>query len=79
MNKRMMTFRLIRSQDVTGISGTGEIALGVEWPDGTCTLYWIAHGTTGNYKSIDQLRDIHCYDNNARIARHEAIHATGND
>ena len=62
-------FRLIRLVDVTGISSTGEIAIGVQWPgpDHACTLYWLKYGTTGNYKSIEQLEKIHCYENNAHI------------
>lgn len=54
-------FRLVRSFDVTGISGTGEIALGVQWPDHTCTLFWTKYGTHGYYKTIGQLEAIHCY------------------
>jgi hypothetical protein len=54
-------FKLVRSTDITGISGTGEIAVGVQWPDGTCHLFWLKTETNGYYKSIDQLRQIHCY------------------
>jgi len=60
-------FRLVRSVDVTGISGTGEIALGIQWPDQSCNLFWLKHGTHGYYKSIGQLKEIHCYNDNARI------------
>jgi hypothetical protein len=60
-------FKLVRSTDVTGISGTGEIAFGVQWPDQTCDLFWIKFGTHGYYKSIGQLREIHCYNSNAKV------------
>jgi hypothetical protein len=60
-------FKLVRSVDVTGISGTGEIAVGVRYPDGSCALFWLNHGTHGFYKSLDQLHNIHCYNNNASI------------
>jgi hypothetical protein len=33
-------FQLIRHVDVSGVSGTGVIAEGVEWTDGTATLHW---------------------------------------
>lgn len=34
------TFVLIRDEDVTGISGTGPVADGVVFPDGTTVLRW---------------------------------------
>lgn len=60
-------FKLIRTVDVTGISGTGDIAYGVQYPDQSCALFWLKHGTHGYYKNIGQLRDIHCYNDNARV------------
>lgn len=33
-------FVLRRSVDVTGVSGTGDVAEGVEWSDGTVALRW---------------------------------------
>ncbi len=54
-------FNLIRKTDITGISGTGKIAVGVQWPDQTVHLYWLKTGTTGHYKNIAQLESIHCY------------------
>lgn len=64
----MRRFQLNRIQDVTGISGTGVIANGVEHvPGGVCTLFWLKHETTGQYPSIEKLQAIHCYNNNASI------------
>ena len=65
-------FKLVRTTDITGISGTGEIAVGVQWPDQTCHLFWLKTQTSGNYQSIGQLQEIHCYNDasghpNARI------------
>jgi hypothetical protein len=37
---RPRTFGLIRDHDVTGISGTGRIADGVLWPDGSASVRW---------------------------------------
>lgn len=39
-SNRPRTYRLVRDQDVTGVSGTGTVADGVLWPDGTTTLRW---------------------------------------
>lgn len=36
----MRRFYLQRVRDVTGISGTGRVADGVEFPDGTCVVRW---------------------------------------
>ncbi|WP_432947224.1 hypothetical protein ACQPXM_10360 [Kribbella sp. CA-253562] len=33
-------FVLRRTVDVTGVSGTGDVAEGVEWSDGTVALRW---------------------------------------
>jgi hypothetical protein len=36
----MRTFTLVRSEDVTGLSGTGVVAEGVEFADGTVAVRW---------------------------------------
>jgi hypothetical protein len=33
-------FKLVRHEDITGISGTGVVADGVVWPDGTVSIRW---------------------------------------
>jgi hypothetical protein len=33
-------FQVYRSKDVTGLSGTGIVADGIEFPDGTCAVRW---------------------------------------
>lgn len=34
-------FHLQRHHDVSGVSGTGTVALGVLWPDGTASVRWL--------------------------------------
>ncbi len=64
----MRRFVLNRSQDVTGISGTGVILNGVEHiPGGLCSVYWPKYGTTGQYPSMKVLEAIHCYNGNAVV------------
>jgi hypothetical protein len=41
----MKTFKLIRHTDVTGISGSGVVAEGVQFTDGTVVLRWLKAGT----------------------------------
>lgn len=54
------TFSLIRNEDIHGISGTGRVAQGVEFDDGTCVLNWTTtHQSTGIYPNIAELEAIH--------------------
>jgi hypothetical protein len=49
-DRRPATFRLHRVTDVSGVSGTGHIADGVLWPDGTATVRWRSdHPSTTNW------------------------------
>ncbi len=45
-------FELHRSQDVSGVSGTGIVADGVEFPDGTASLRW--RGTFASFVAYEQ-------------------------
>lgn len=40
-------FRLVRDTDVTGVSGTGVVAEGVVFSDGTVAIRWV----TGEHRS----------------------------
>ena len=64
---RFARFTLVRDLDITGVTGTGEVAYGVRFPNGSCVLCWEKYGTHSIYKNIDQLIEIHCYRNNAII------------
>lgn len=56
-------FVLNRSEDVSGTSGTGIVAEGVRFTDGTCVLRWVvALKSTAVYESVDDLIDIHGHD-----------------
>ena len=41
----MKRFYLDRQQDVTGISGTGTVAEGIQFTDGTVVVRWLPAGT----------------------------------
>ncbi|WP_238152929.1 hypothetical protein [Kribbella speibonae] len=43
---RPRRFELVRHRDVSGVSGTGVVAEGVEWSDGTVALRWGGHYPT---------------------------------
>jgi hypothetical protein len=56
----MKRFVLQRNVDETGISGTGDIAEGVLFSDGTAVLRWLTFArSTGIYASIGEMETIH--------------------
>lgn len=59
----MKTFTLIRLEDVTGISGTGIVAQGVEFDSGRCVMEWLtAFKSIGVYQNSNELIQIHGHD-----------------
>jgi hypothetical protein len=40
MQRQARLFRLVRHTDVSGVRGTGTLAEGVEWSDGTVAVRW---------------------------------------
>lgn len=59
----MRAFRLYRIEDVSGVSGTGIVAQGVEFDDGTAALRWLTeYRSTVLYDSLDTLEKIHGHD-----------------
>lgn len=58
---RPRRFELVRHADVSGVSGTGVVAEGVEWSDGTVTLHWCGRypTTTVWQDGIEAVRAIH--------------------
>lgn len=65
----MKTFKLIRNEDLTGVSGTGEVAEGVIFYNGWVSMVW---KTTINslvfYPSIENVIKIHGHDGRTTIA-----------
>lgn len=55
----MRRFVLIRDQDVSGTSGVGQVAEGVEFSNGQVAIHWISQlesvAVYGNVKVLDQL------------------------
>lgn len=61
-------FYLIRLVDPTGISGTGIVADGTQFQDGTCVLGWATDiGSVAVYRSIDHIRKLHCHGHDSVI------------
>jgi len=56
-------FRLVRSEDVSGVSGIGVVAWGAVFPDGVAVLRWrTAGGSTAVYGSVEDVERIHGHD-----------------
>lgn len=66
----MRRFVLERDEDVSGVSGTGTVAEGVEFGDGAVALRWVAgeHRSTVIWETIHSVEVIHGHDGRTRIA-----------
>ena len=61
-------FRLVRKVDETGVSGTGHVADGVQFEDGTCALHWRGPlCSTAFYTAIETVIAIHGHDGKTEI------------
>lgn len=56
----MRIFHLVRKEDVSGVSGTGVVAEGVQLSNGKCVLNWLTRFTSvAIYDDIKTLIAIH--------------------
>lgn len=61
-------FALYRHQDVTGVSGTGSVAHGVQFADRTVVIRWLGeHPSTVVWASLDDAMKIHGHDGSTRV------------
>lgn len=64
----MRLFQLHRDRDLTGYSGTGVVADGVVWPDGSVSMRWRGPiRTTVDASSLDDIQTIHGHDGATRV------------
>lgn len=64
----MRKFLLMRSEDVSGVSGTGIVAEGVEFHDGQVTMSWFGqHHTIEVAPSIESIEKIHGHSGRTKI------------
>jgi hypothetical protein len=64
----MRRFELHRTVDETGISGTGVVAQGNEFDDGTCVMRWtVGPSSTAVYDSIVDIDAIHGHGGKTQI------------
>lgn len=56
----MKRFVLNRSEDVSGVSGTGTVAEGIEFGDGVVIISWLGeHHSLEIHPTLQSLLDIH--------------------
>lgn len=66
----MKLFELRRTEDESGISGTGTVAQGVIFDNGTCVLTWLTeHTSVAVYASIDTVVKIHGHGGKTRVVQ----------
>lgn len=64
----MRRFYLVRDTDVSGVSGTGVVAEGIEFSDGTCVIRWQGERrSTVVWPSIEDVKAIHGHGGATRI------------
>ena len=68
--KNLNTFKLVRIDDVTGISGTGEVAVGCEFISGIVVLQWKTEfASTFWYSSLATVEEFHGHGGKTVIQR----------
>jgi hypothetical protein len=61
-------FSLIRNEDISGISGTGRVAQGFVFEDGTAALRWLTKDRSMCfYGSIEELERIHGHNGSTQV------------
>lgn len=63
-------FILQRDLDMTGVSGVGVVAWGVEFPDGVCALRWTSQWPTSvvfHERGMEGVKAVHGHDGNTRV------------
>lgn len=65
----MRRFILLRQEDVSGVSGTGCVAEGAQFTDGTVALRWIVgeHRSTVLWESMESVEAIHGHDGRTQV------------
>jgi hypothetical protein len=68
----MKLFHFYRSEDETGVSGTGPVVEGVQFTNGWCALRWISNKSSiCFYQSLDEVKAIHGHGGKTEIVIHD--------
>ena len=64
----MRTFILRRDNDLSGISGTGDVAQGIEFDNGVCAMQWLTkYSSTVVYPNMHHVVAIHGHNGATRV------------
>lgn len=67
----MQTFHLQRDEDPSGVSGTGKVAEGVLFSDGTVAIRWLGdYRSTVFWPDLHHVEVIHGHDGKTKIVMH---------
>lgn len=67
-NSTMRIFTLVRDEDVSGTSGTGVVAEGVEFSNGRVVIHWLSQmETISVYDNARVLEQVHGHAGRTRI------------
>jgi len=66
---QVRTFILVRNEDKSGVSGTGLVAEGCEFTDGTVAMRWVTgdHRATAVWENITAVKAIHGHGGKTKI------------
>ena len=73
-NQFPRAFVLVREEDLTGISGEGIVAGGVEFPDGTVVLRWYSDWPTSvvfHERGIESVEAVHGHGGKTKVVWQE--------
>lgn len=63
-----LPFALLRDNDVTGVSGEGVVAYGVQFADGTVVIRWLGeYASTVLWDSLDKAMHVHGHRGSTRV------------
>jgi hypothetical protein len=64
----MKQFHLVRSEDISGVSGTGHVAEGVVFSNGWCVLRWVSeHPGLEFFRSTEDVEAVHGHGGKTKI------------
>lgn len=64
----MRRFYLVRTEDLSGVSGTGNVAEGIQFDTGQCAMCWLTKtSSVAIYRSIEDLEFIHGHEGRTKV------------
>ena len=67
-NRQMRRFVLIRAEDLTGVSGTGEVAEGTVFSSGLAVIHWLREPyAMGVYQTLEDVISVHGHEGRTQL------------